>query len=104
MRDTTLDHHLIQRTARSEAAAAITPLELGQPIAWSKTTRSGVTDGISSLHRVGLPKGNLAYTACDLPIADPVLWLSLSPAIADALLPCGFCEAVHRDQRLAIAS
>lgn len=91
----------ITREAAAQNRAALielgqTPLALDQQIAWAVTARVGkATDHLSSVHRVGLPKGNAAYTTCGVPIPDPVLWLALTPALVRALLPCGFCEAAH---------
>lgn len=75
---------------------------IGEHIAWVMIDRGACTDGLSALHRVGAPKKGAPYTTCDMPIPDPVRWLSLSPAlIASALQApedavfkgCGFCEA-----------
>lgn len=100
-----LDWRTIQQDARTQALEAErVTLELGQPIAWATTTRSGVTDGVSSLHRVGLPIGNAAHTTCGQAIPAPVLWLALSPVLPLTLLPCGFCEAAHAERDHEIAA
>lgn len=75
-----------------------TSVAYGDYVAWVTTTRGGVTDGLSALHRVGLPKGNAAYTTCEQPVADPALWLSLSPAIIKTMARCGFCEQAFAQQ------
>ena len=69
-------------------------LELGSLIAWGVTAKvSSPTDHFSSVHVVGAPVGNQAATCCGQVIPDPVLWFPLTPALARAMAPCGFCEA-----------
>lgn len=81
--------------AKAEWLDRATLPAVGAHIAWSMHDRGGCTDALSSAHRVGEPKKGAPYTTCGMPIPDPLLWLSLSPALIEkGLLPCGFCEAV----------
>jgi hypothetical protein len=99
----------IERQVREQITADLialetTPLEYGQRIAWSIATRGGVTVDLSPIHRVGFPKGNMAYTTCEVPIPAPVCWLPLSPAIERTMTRCPFCEAGYMRSSSGIAA
>lgn len=111
--DRAMDRHAewlrIEAEAKEQGRAEIealtrSSLEYGAHVAWVTTKRSGVVGGLSSVHRAGLPKGNVAYTTCDRPIADPALWLPLSPALIRTMSRCGFCEAAHAEHLREIAA
>lgn len=85
---------------RSELAAdEARSLEFGSAIAWSEC-QMGRTNGISPLHRVGLPQHGHDYTTCGDLIPDPIRWVPLSPATIRVMAKCRSCEAeVSRIQR-----
>lgn len=94
----TFDWKELERDARAVAMDRLTidettPLELGAHIAWTDTGWMGATSGLSSAHRVGEPIGSKPHTTCGAAIPEPIRRLILTPAIIDALAPCGFCEA-----------
>src|SRR5690349_19223327 len=56
-----------------------TPLVFGAAIAWSECLM-GRTNGVSLLHRVGMPQHEHEYTTCGDLIPPPIRWIPLSPA------------------------
>ena len=89
----------IEAAAREQALAVLdareqTPLEYGEHIAWAEQ-RFGRTDGLSDIHRVGLPKSGDPYTTCGVSIPAPVQWMTLSPALVRTMPRCRFCEAEY---------
>lgn len=91
-----LDWRQIQRDAKTEASVQETPA-YGEYIVWAITApRSGITDELSEVHRVGTPQKNDLYTTCGAPIPAPVMWFPLTPAIARTMEKhCRFCEAEY---------
>lgn len=90
--------------AKEQATAELialehTLLEYGQPIAWV-VCRYRCTDALSTVHRVGDPKGASLdpYTTCGEAIPHPALWLPLSPALVRSMDSCGFCKAEYARQ------
>ena len=91
----------IAAEASTAASHDITPLQVGQPIAWA-TYRMGFTNGLSSLHYVGaIDSHGHAETLCGDEVPDPVTRLPLSPRLARVLDPCGYCAAEHAHQEHA---
>lgn len=73
------------------------PLVYGDYIAWTAALY-GRTDGLSEVHRVGVPIRGEPATTCNVMIPAPALWLPLSPAFMHSLGPCRFCEAEYARQ------
>jgi hypothetical protein len=69
-----------------------TPLEFGYPIVWSECLM-GRTNGMSELHRVGLPQHGHQYTTCGQLIPPPIRRVPLSPATIRVMVKCRQCEA-----------
>ena len=69
-----------------------TPLVFGSPIVWSECLM-GRTNGMSQLHRVGLPQHGYEYTTCGQLIPPPIRWVPLSPATIRVAPKCKQCEA-----------
>jgi hypothetical protein len=99
MSNDTTDWLRIEREAHDQVVGELamlvdTPLVFGQHIAWTDC-RFGRTDDLSSVHRVGFPKGNDPHTTCGELIPHPVRWFPLSPALIQTMQPCRFCEAEY---------
>jgi len=96
---TETDWPRIEQEARDVASAELdrreaTPLVFGDPIAWAHH-RFGLTDALSSVHRVGYQMDDTPYTTCGEVIPSPAGWLVLSPALAASMPHCRFCDAEY---------
>ena len=69
------------------------PLVFGEHVAWAICRYKGVTDDLSTLHRVGHPlKGEPATTCGEkIPVGKPLL--PLGPAFLENIRKCRYCEA-----------
>lgn len=85
-----------QRSAQLLADERRTPV-LGDHIAWGFRLY-GATDGLSAIHRVGLPKHGDPYTTCGEPIPSFVDWLTLSPKLIRSIGECRYCKAEYARQ------
>jgi hypothetical protein len=87
----------IEREALAQVRAELehdetTPLVFGAAIAWSECLM-GRTNGVSVLHRVGLPQHDHEYTTCGDLIPPPIRWVPLSPSTIRVMPKCKQCEA-----------
>jgi hypothetical protein len=90
----------VEREAREQMLVALeadenTQLVFGNHIAWVDC-RFGLTDSLSSVHRVGFPEGRAAVTTCGELIPAPKLRMSLTPGLIRSLGRCRYCEAEYQ--------
>lgn len=75
-------------------AAELAGLVVGQPIAWARYER-GMTDRLSSVHRVGDPMGDRSMTLCGEIIPSASCRIPLvSENVVRTYGRCRYCESV----------